>query len=228
MADDPTKTPDQQGNPPGQQDGGNPPAAEAGNNPPAGYVEQARYNGLVKKVQELTLQIKGLEGQLATQSSEAEQLKGQLAVKDTEKTVAVGERDKALQEALQKVSALEKENKELKGLQLKVKVINELERPELLRIADRIPALEDEEALKIVLQDFAGFADDLVKKREEQLMAGFTPNLGGSGNHEVKAAPATAEAWLEKINSLPLGSKERTKTLDDYGNWLEKQHQPSS
>jgi hypothetical protein len=201
----------------------NPPPGPVGTpeDAPAGYIELARYNGLVRKVEELTLANRGLTDQLASKSSEIEQLKGQLAIKDTEKTVAVGERDSKLTTVLQENQTLLAELTELRGLQAKVQAIKELNRPELLKIADRIPAVQDPEALKTILLDFAGFADDLVKQREQQLLAGVTPAIGGV--QPGPSRPQTGEAWLNYLNGLPLGSLERTKAFDEYGDWLEKQ-----
>jgi hypothetical protein len=201
-----------------------PPPQPAG--APEGYIEKARYDGLVRKVEELTLDNRKLTDQLAAQSSEIEQLKGQLAIKDTEKTVAVGERDNKIQTVLQENATLQAELTELRGLKLKVKVINDLKRPELLRIADKIPNLQDEEALKIVMQDFAGFADDLVKQREQQLLSGVTPPLG-PGN-VTPSEPESDRGWQEKINGLPLGSPERQKAMDDYGDWLIRRNTPTA
>jgi hypothetical protein len=184
---------------------------------------KARYDGLVRKVEELTLSSRSLNDQLAAKSSELEQLRGQLVVKDTEKTVTVGERDKLLQSMTQEKTALESELAELRGLKLKVEAIQDLGRPELLRIAHRIPGMTDKEALKTVLQDFAGFADDLVQAREKQLLAGVTPPLSGAGNSRG-VAPASDQEWEQKINSLPLGSRERKQAFDDYYGWLEQKH----
>ncbi len=218
MSDNPGTTPEQQGTPPAQQVQN--PAPEQ---TPPGENWKARFDGAVLKLQQLTQANRDLETQLATKSSEIEQLKAQLGIKDTEKTVAVSERDKQLQQALTRVAELERENAELQGLKLKVKVAKDLNRPELMKIVDRIPNLTDEEALKTVMTDFASFADDLVKEREKQLLAGITPGAGPGGPQVT--TPATSQAWMEKINSMTLGSPERTKALNDYGDWLEKQHQ---
>jgi len=211
MTDQPA--PDQQVETPGQQA-----------QPPQGFIELARFNGLVRKVEELTLANRDLNTQLAAKASEIEQLKGQLGVKDVEKQVAVGERDKRLTGALTENAALIEEMKVLRGLQLKVQVAKELNRPDLLKIADRIPAVEDPEILKGIMQDFASFADDAVQAREKQLLAGLTPALGhGSVG---PAAPSTPEGWVEKINSLPLGFPERNRALDEYGDFLERHNNP--
>jgi chromosome segregation ATPase len=186
---------------------------------------KARYDGLVRKVEELTITNRDLSTQLSTKSSEIEQLKSQLGIKDAEKSVAVGERDKRLNEILSQNTALEGELAQLRALKLQVEIANELGRPELLKLSSRLPALTDKEALKTVMLDFASFADDLVKQREKQILAGVTPSVG-PGVQGGPGAPASEQAWMEHINSLPLGSPQRKKALDDYGNWLERKHQP--
>jgi hypothetical protein len=184
---------------------------------------KARYDGLVRKVEELTLTNRSLNDQLGAKSSELEQLRGQLVVKDAEKSTTVGERDKLLQSITQEKTALESELVELRGLKLKVEAIQEMGRPELLRVAHRIPGMTDKEALKTVLADFAGFADELVQAREKQLMAGITPALSGAGNGRP-ATPTSEQEWEKSINSLPLGSRERNQAFDDYYGWLEQKH----
>ena len=184
---------------------------------------EARYKGLVKKVEELTLAHRTTNEQLAAKTSELEQLRSQLVVKDAEKSASVGERDKLLQQTTQEKIALEAKLAELQGLALKVEVINELGRPELLKIANRLPSMTDREALKVVLQDFAGFADELVQKRERDLLAGVTPGLSSAGN--VKAAlPASEGEWESHINSFGLGTRERQQAMDHYWGWLEQKH----
>lgn len=184
---------------------------------------EARYKGLVKKVEELTLSNRTVNEQLASKTSELEQLRSQLVVKDAEKSASVGERDKLLQQTTTEKIALEAKLAELQGLALKVEVINELGRPELLKIANRLPSMTDKEALKVVLQDFAGFADELVQRREKDLLAGVTPPLSSAGN--VKAAlPASDGEWESHINSFGLGTRERQQAMDNYWGWLEQKH----
>ncbi len=184
---------------------------------------KARYDGLVKKVEELTLTNRSLNEQLTAKSSEIEQLRGQLVVKDAEKSTTVGERDKLLQSITTEKTALEGELAELRSLKLKVEAIQEMGRPELLKIAGRIPGMTDKEALKTVLADFASFADELVQQREKQLLAGVTPPLSGAGNVKT-GLPASESEWETKINSLQLGSRERSQAFDDYYVWLEQKH----
>jgi len=203
------------------------PAEQAAQVPPQQTASstdwEARYKGLVKKVEELTLANRTLTEQLTSKTSEQEQLRSQLVVKDAEKSASVGARDKLLQQTTQEKIALEAKLAELQGLALKVEVINELGRPELLKIANRLPSMSDKEALKVVLQDFAGFADELVQKREKDLLAGVTPPLSSAGN--VKAAlPASEGEWESHINSFGLGTRERQTAMDHYWGWLEQKH----
>ena len=178
-----------------------------------------RYDGLVRKVEQQVGQIRDLTGQLETKTSEFEQLRSQLTVKDAEKLAAVGERDKQIQSAVQAKTAAEGELNELRALKLKVDVINELKRPDLLKIANKIPAMTDPEALKSVLADFAEFADGAAMERERQLKAGMTSTA--SGTQKVQDLPNSDEAWNKHIENLPLGP-DREKAYEQYWDWNSK------
>ncbi len=185
---------------------------------------KARFDGQVRKIEELTLRVRDLDGQLAAKTSETEQLRAQLSLKDTEKTAAVGERDKTIQELTQSKTSIEGELGRLRGLELKVKVAREMGRPDLLRVLDTIPNMSDESALKTVLGTLSEYADSAVREREKQLLSGITPPISGSA--KGAGVPASEKEWQEQINNLPLGSKERAKAHDDYWNWLVAKNQP--
>src|SRR5512146_323868 len=70
---------------------------------------KARYDGLVRKVEELTLTNRTLNDQLGAKTSELEQLRSQLVVKDAEKSASVSQRDQLLQSITQEKTALEGE-----------------------------------------------------------------------------------------------------------------------
>ena len=213
MTDQTTQVPGQQETP-GQQT----PVPSA---PPAEDWKK-RYDGLNVKVQDLVVKIRDLEGQLGGKSSELEQLNAQLSIKDTEKLVAVSERDKQIETLLTQTQSAQMEMRRLKALELKMKVAQDLKRPELIEIARHIPDLEDEEALKTVMTDFARFTDTAVKAREDQLLAGVTVNAGGSQVKE--AGPATEHEWQAHIDRAALGSRDRRERMDAYGDWLENTH----
>lgn len=185
---------------------------------------KARFDGQVRKIEELTLRVRDLDGQLAAKTSENEQLRAQLSLKDTEKTAAVGERDKTIQELTQSKTSIESELERLRGLELKVRVAREMGRPDLLRVLDTIPNMSDETALKTVLSTLSEYADSAVREREKQLLSGVTPPIS-NGGAKGAGVPASEKEWQEHINSLPLGSKERAKAHDDYWNWLVAKNQ---
>ena len=214
MEENTAKTPEEQVQTPPQQV----PAEQASTQP---VDWKARYDGQVRKLEQLTLANRELQAQLDQKSSEIEQLKAQLGIKDTEKQVAVGECDKRLQETLKLNSELQAELDKLRALKAQVEVAKEIGHFEILRLSDSLPAVTDKEVLKTVMSDFIGFAEEQVKRREQQLMAGIT---APAGVNAAPSAPSSKKGWEEHINSLPLGSKERQKALDDYGDWLFKQH----
>ena len=187
---------------------------------PEGFIEIARYNGLVRKVEQLTLDSRSVTEQLTAKTSEIEQLRAQLSVKDTEKSAAVGERDKQLQTAITSRTELETEVAGLRALKLKMDVIKKLNRPDLVRIADKIPNMTDPEALETVLKEFASFADEAVTSREKQLLAGVTPGLN-SGQAVSNTLPGDDKSWTAHIEKQPLGSEDRQKAWDQYWLWLE-------
>jgi hypothetical protein len=181
---------------------------------------KARYDGLVRKVEQLTLANRDLVTQLDTRASETEQFRSQLSIKDVEKLAAVGERDKKIAELFTAQTSQNSELNELKSLKLKIDVINKMGRPDLLRIADKLPAMTDPEAMQAIFADMASFADAAADGRERQLKSGMT--LSPSGPQKTQVAMASHEAWNKHIDSLPLGT-EREKARDEYWTWASNQ-----
>ena len=195
------------------------PSSPQGNQPPAGFIEKARYDGLVRKVEELTLANRSLNEDLRVKSSTIEQLNSDITVKDTEKQVAVGERDTRIQTLTEASMKQDAEIARLRALELKLKVVKDMNRSDLVPLLDHIPDMTDEEALITTLNTFADFTDKAVKAREDQLTAGVLPVGGGITNTET--SPSTREAWNKEINSLPLGSPARAEKVAEFGAWLE-------
>lgn len=183
---------------------------------------EARYKGSVAKVEQLTVAQRETQTQLEAKSSEMEQLNSQLGIKDTEKDVAISERDKRLQEEMLKNQELATKNEQLAAFKLKADIAKELGMPELLDIAEHIPNLTDKEALTIVMKDFSSFTQDLVSKREKQILAGVEISTGGQ--HTETTTPTTDKGWEDHINSFGLGTPERNKAFDGYQKFLEETH----
>jgi hypothetical protein len=216
MADEPTtQTPEQQvPETPGQQAPVTPPTTPAVQTPNPQEDWKTRFDGAIQKIEQLTITNRSLQADLATKTSEIEQLKQQLSQGDIEKTVAVGERDKRLQELLTTNQTLESENASLKALRLKLEVAKELNRPDLVAILDNVPNLTDKEALTNVMSTFSNWADNLVQQREQQLSIGITPPV--SAHQTPPQKPSTSEGWQRHINSLPVGSQERQTALNEW------------
>jgi len=183
---------------------------------------EARYKGSVAKIEQLTVAQRDLQTQLEAKSSETEQLSSQLGIKDTEKDVAISERDKRLEQELLTNQELVAKNEQLTAFKLKADIASELGMPELLAIAEHIPNLTDKEALTTVMKDFSSFTQTQVKKREEQILAGVEVSTGGQ--HTEATTPTTDKGWEEHINSFPLGTPERDKAFEGYKKYLEETH----
>jgi len=221
---DPAENPDQQQDPAPVT---TPPATPPSNptppadNVPDGFVKQERFSGAIKKIEELTLANRGLNEQLTAKTSEMEQLNAQLASKDIEKTVAVGERDKNLEVALKKNADMEKELASLRAFKMKVETARELGHPELIGILDRIPAMEDADVLKDVMSDFVNFRESGIKEREQALLSGYTPPTPSV--QPTDEAPQSNKEWEKHVNSLPVGSKDRQEAFDKWFDWQQEQ-----
>lgn len=187
--------------------------------PPATENWEARYKGLQPKVEELTVGNRNLNAQLTEKISEIERLQAQLSGKDVEKNAAVGEYTKQLEEKVTALQQTETELAELRALQLKVEVANELGRPELIKLADQIGNVTDKEALKTIMTNFSDFVDVQVKQRTDQLLSGITPVNTAAPE---PSAPQSYEAWEQKVEALPLGTPERAQAIDAMGEWLQK------
>jgi len=218
---------------PEQQAGNNPettppvtPPETPPQTPPAGQTPpeldwKKRYDGAVLSLQQLTAEKRTLEASIQEKTSQVEQLQATLSSKDIEKTVAVGERDKNLEAALKQNQDLQAELASLKAFKLKIEVAKELNAPELVQIADRIPDLTDKEVLTNVMQDFLGFRQSGIRERETALLSGITPPTPPIQNTPSK--PTTAEGWQTYVNEFAIGSKERMAAFDEWFDWQQEQ-----
>lgn len=189
---------------------------------PTGFVEKARFDGLVRKVEQLTISERTKGDELALKTSELEHLKIQLGIKDGEKSAAVSQRDQQIAEMLASKQSIDSELSELRSMKTKLKVARELGRPDLVDVLDAIPNLADEEALKAVFSTFTNYADKAVKQREKEIFSGVTPSV--SAAQSTAQVPASKDAWQTFINSKPLGSAERLAAQDNYWDWLTAQN----
>lgn len=179
-------------------------------------TKDKRYIGQVQANQQLALQKRDLEAKLATQASELERLSTQLAIKDTEKAVAVGETTKSLEKALQEKAETDRQLAVSGAKLLKIEIAKEINHPELLMILDTIPDLTDKAVLTVVMNDLVRFREQGIKEREEVLLRGVTPGISPA---QPKAEPASKADWMARVNQFLPGTKERQQAFDAYGDW---------
>lgn len=208
MNDDPETTPGQHtSDQPGNSDTA----------PVGGTDWEARYKGSSRVIDQLTKDKKALEDQLVALTSENEQLKTQLTMKDTEKTVAVGERDKQLQAMIEAKTTTDSELADLRSLKMKVEVARELNDPGLLSIFESIPSVSDKDAMKALMQNISSWGDERVKAREKELLAGVTAPVAQAAPE--MALPTTVEGWQKYINEAEYGTEEKAKRLNAFRDW---------
>jgi len=183
---------------------------------PEGYIEKARFDGLVRKVEELTLTNRAVNAQLTQLSSEKEQLTGQLAIKDVDKTVAVGEYQKQIEAAIHTQTEQATELSELRALKAKMELVRKHNAGHLIPILDRIPFLEDAEAMETVFTDFLNWGENIAKTREKELLAGYTPAASGPVE-PVITTPTSKEGWEAHIEKQTGPAAE--KAWKQYWEW---------
>jgi len=180
---------------------------------PDGFVEVARLNGALAKIQELTLANRTLTDQLNAKSTEVGALQAQIAQKEAEWQAQSGEFTSKLAAADTEKAGLSSQLTEYQVRQQKVKLITELGRPELLAILDVIPN-GDEAAMRASITNLANFAAGISTKREQELVSGILPIV--DLNQNASKLPTTEEGWTSYINSFPLGSAERKSAFDAW------------
>jgi hypothetical protein len=185
---------------------------------PAGYVEQARLTGALQKVQELTLSNRALLETNNSLNATLGQLQAQVAADGASVKATAGEHTSILQSLTKERDELKKELEKAAATKLKIRLITEAKRPELFAILDSIPNAADDAAQKVVIDNLGAFAVNIASQREAQLLAGSTP---GSNNPQTvtTALPKSDKDWSVYLNTLVLGSPERTKAMDQYFAW---------
>jgi hypothetical protein len=182
-------------------------------------VEKKRLDGALQKIEELTLSQKALAETGTTKDQTLAQRDAKIAELEAQKQAEIAKYDTMLQDLNAKYLNAQNELSKGAALQRKLKAITASGHTELLAIVDTLPAeASDEDQLKTV-ERFYGFAQNLVKAREKEILAGVTDGAGGTGAGNgggTPPVPQNDDEWTKKINSLPVGSKERQAAWDAY------------
>jgi hypothetical protein len=183
---------------------------------PEGYVEIARLNGALQKIQELTLanrtltdRLTALTGEKATLTADLQQKESAWQAQQSEFTTKLASAEKT---AAEKDAQLSK----FQAMQLKMKIIGELGATQLYSVMDVIPDTADEASLKASIEKLAKFAGQVAQTREKELTAGVTTIEQNQGPQ----LPSNDKDWEKYINSMPFGSPEYQKAMDQWHSWL--------
>jgi chromosome segregation ATPase len=176
---------------------------------------EARYRGASQVINRLNQEKEQLVREISQLTSELEQLKAQLSAKDREALDKVKASESKLSEFEATIAQLREENAKLKAKLVKVQKAKEIGAPELVELVDALPDLPDERQVETVMKAVADLLDKAVKRREQQLTTGVVPKAAPTSS----PTPSSNEEWMAYINSLPLGSKERTKAMEDWWQW---------
>ncbi len=183
---------------------------------------EERYKGASTKINELMTQIASLQSQLSTLTSENEQLKSGLSIKDVEKDAAIQPYKTQLEQALQARNQAEAELSPLRALKAKLDVARELNAPQLYPILDKIPHVDNPDAQKEIMKTFMDWGQSLVRQREDQLLSGVTPPPPAAPGGAARL-PGSIQEWQEYVNAFDLGTPEREKAMQDWFKWGQAQ-----
>lgn len=191
--------------------------------PPApGSDWEARFKGVQPKYQSALETIKAQQGDLATKTSEVEQLRAQIAQMAVEKdTVAATWSEKVKELTEQNL----KKDTELVALRRQDHIIQAAKEAgvdDILPILSSIPYSEDREVQIKLIKDLSEWAGGKVKARETQLLAGETPPTTLTGTQPA-VEPVTPEGWQAHIAALPVGSQARMDAMNKMFAWGQAQ-----
>lgn len=189
---------------------------------PEMHVEKTRFTGAIQKIQTLTEEKAGFEGQLGEKTSQIERLSRQLAELEAGNQATLGQRETTIQELTQQVQELSTGLKQREIDLKKVEIANEIGAPELISILGTIPSVEDPEALKNIMTNIAGFADSKVKQREKELLSGETPGVTAVENASNYPDAGDDRGWNNYLAKLNPYSEEYNKALEAWGQQLHK------
>ena len=207
-----TAGPEAQGNPQPSAQAATPGSA------PEGFVEAKRLNGALQKIQELTLLNQTLTERLTARDKDFSGLQADLTQKEAAWAASQSEFTSKLASAETEKTQLNLELAKSNALKLKLKLISELEAPQLYSVIDVISDTTDEAAMKAQIQKLAGFAAQIAKSRETELTAGVTTI---PQNPQAQAQlPTTDEGWGAYISKFDFGTVEYQKAMEGWHSWL--------
>lgn len=141
---------------------------------------EERYKGLSRvlnerdqKLSSMEETLSALEGEKSRLTQEIEQLRGELGTRDGKVSELEGSLKQVQEELQGQIEALSGEKSALQAEVVKFNVIKDY--PDLLAIADKIPAVADEDQMRRTAQEFYDGIKSIVSAKREQWKAGIVP-----------------------------------------------------
>jgi hypothetical protein len=198
----------------GQPEGTQSPVSQpASVSAPEGFVEVARLNGALRKIEELTLLNKTLTDRMTGLTGEKTTLQADLGQKESVWNATQSEFTTKLATAETTITQLNTRLAASDALKMKLKLIQEAQAPQLYSVIDVIADGTDEAAMKAQIEKLAGFASQIAQSREKELTAGVTTI---PQNVQAPQMPTTDAGWQEYIAKLPFGSPEYQKAMESW------------
>ena len=180
---------------------------------------ETRYNGAMRVLTQRDKHIRELQEKLDAASASV----GELTTQVETVTGNAAAKEQSLGEQLTALTTERDEaQKQLTVAQadlLKFQALKEY--PELLPLADAIPALPDEEAMKEYLQMMAKGVTDIATQKAQQLTAGMTPGPTAPDN-QPQYAYASLDEWQIALNKAA-GEPEFAEIAAAFRQWEAKQ-----
>lgn len=201
------------------------PSSGGGGQPPAGYVEQARYDGAMRTLSQRDNDLKKVKADLEALQAKLKESQTTLGAKEADLGTQIAQLTKTVEALTGEKGTLEKDLSGAKSLLTKYEALKAF--PELLPMADSIPALSDPAAmeahLKVVKAGVDQVAQDLAKKMTAGLTPGTnTPPAGGQPGAK-QFAFSTVNDWMKAMDEALADTKDPSKfaTLEtQYLAWL--------
>lgn len=181
---------------------------------------KARYIGMTKVLSERDKVIADLSAQL-------EQLNHQIAERDAAVTQTKTEFETQRAKWEESLNALRQEHEnaqkqlsELSAYRLKMDTLKEF--PDLLPLADTIPAMETADQMKQYLETLQKTLDSVAQEKAQRLTAGMVPGPASARTSPTTYPYATIDAWSKALTEAA-GTPEYAQIANAYKGWLKTQ-----
>ncbi len=180
---------------------------------------EGRYNGAMRVLSQRDKQIEDLQAKLDAASGSVGDLTQQL---ETAQAGAAAKEQSLGEQLVTLTTERDTAQKELTTARAELLKFNALkEHPELLPLADAIPALPDEQAMADYLKMMADGVTEIATQKAQQLTAGMTPGPSAPANQAAYNFASLGE-WQTALNQAA-GTDEFGKVAQAFRQWEAKQ-----